>query len=47
MNGEDGRSGSMQYGGAREEGIGVPTGARVTTCVTGGKQQENTKQYFY
>ena len=44
MNGEDGRSGPMQYGGAREEGIGVPTGARATICVTGGKQQENANQ---
>ena len=34
----------MQYGGAREDGIGVSTGARATICVTGGKQQENTKQ---
>ena len=44
MNGEDGRSGSIQCGGAREKGIGVPTGARATTFVTGGKQQENAKQ---
>ena len=44
MNGEDGRSGPIQYGGAREKGIGVPTGARATIFVTGGQQQENTKK---
>ena len=30
--------------GAREKGIWVPTGARATIFVTGGKQQENTKK---
>ena len=43
MNGEDGRSGQIWYGGAREKGIGVPTGARATIFVTGDKQQENAK----
>ena len=44
MNGEDGRSGPIQYGGAREKDIGVPTGARATIFATGSKQQENAKQ---
>ena len=44
MNGEDGRSGPIQYGGAREKGIGVLTGARATIFATGSKQQENAKQ---
>ena len=44
MNGEYGRSGSMKYGGARAEGIGVSTGARATIFVTGDEQQENTNQ---
>ena len=44
MNDEDERSGSIKYGGAREKGIWVPTGARATIFVTGGKQQENTKK---
>ena len=43
MDGGDGRSGSMQYGGAREEGIGAPTGGRVTIFGTGDKQEENAK----
>ena len=44
MNGEDDRSGSIQYGWAREKGIGVPTGARATIFATGDRQQENTKK---
>ena len=31
-------------GGARAEGIGVPTGARATIFVTGDEQQENANQ---
>ena len=44
MDGEDGRSGPIWHGGTREKGVGVPTGARATIFVTGGKQQENAKQ---
>ena len=44
MNGEDERSGSIKYGGTREKGIWVPTGAQATIFVTGVKQQENTKK---
>ena len=44
MNGWYVWSGSMQYGGAREEGIRVSTGARATIFDTGVKQQENAKQ---
>ena len=43
MNGGDWRSGSMQCGGAREEGMEVPTGARATIFAMGGKEQENSK----
>ena len=34
----------LSMGGAREKGIWVPTGARATIFVTGGKHQENTKK---
>ena len=44
MDGGDGCSGSMQYGGAREEGIGVSTGVRVTIFAAGVKPQENTNK---
>ena len=40
MNDGDGRSGSMHYGGTREEGIGVPTGARATIFVADGNSKK-------
>ena len=44
MNGGDRRSGCMNYGGTHGEGMGVPTGARATMFVTGGKPQETAKK---
>ena len=40
MNGRDGRSGSIIYGRALEEGVGVPTRARVTIFA----KEENSKK---
>ena len=42
MNGGDGSSGSMHYGGTREEGIGVPTGARAMIFVADGNSKKTT-----
>ena len=45
MNGGDGRSGSMHYGGTREEGTRVSTGARATIFATdGNSRKQQTKK---
>ena len=44
MNGGDWRGRPIRHGGAREEGIGVPTGAQRTLFAAGGKRQENAQQ---
>ena len=44
MNGGDRRSGCINCGGTRGEGMGVPTGPWATIFATGGKPQENGKK---
>ena len=44
MNGGDRRSGCINYGGARGEGMGVPTGAWATIFATGGKSTKAANQ---
>jgi len=44
VNGWDVRSGSILCGGAREQGIGVPTGALATIFATTSKSKKTANQ---